>query len=84
MPESNPTRGARSDSPVWSHRIGSCQVAAFRRTGKNGPFCVFQFSRLYPSGNGWARTDTFNTTDLECMRLLATHALRFARKWRGE
>lgn len=71
----------RIDSFIWSHRIGDCRIAALRRSGKHGPFLVFELSKLYRTASGWTATSSFNESDLECLRLLTTHGRRFARGW---
>jgi len=69
-------------SPVWSHRVGDSEIAAFERPSRNGPFLVFRLTRLYHTGTSWARTSSLRAQDLPTLRPLITAALRFARTWR--
>lgn len=66
------------DENPWQHSAGNCRASAIVRSGRHGPFLVFTFQRCYPGG----RSRAFTARDLECLRPLITHALRFERAWR--
>lgn len=74
------TVAAPKTRPVFSQKIGSCEVAVWEQTGEKGNFLTVNMARNYKDKDGtWKKTNTLRVNDIPQIVLGLNKSYEFAK-----